>query len=406
MTTALGWRADLALVARYVGVVAFASTAYIGAFTAGALAAPELSGERATSGLPNAIGIGATAVAASVLSIVMARRGRRAGLVSGFALGVIGAFVALVALLSGSLAILLVGAAALGVSNAAIQLTRYAASDGIVPERRARVIGLVVWGSTVGAVLGPNLLGPAAAIAGMLGRDRLEGAFGLTFLAMLGALLLSMTLPAGRPVRDAVVAATPAASRWQLLGQRTVQVALVGMVASQAVMMLLMTMTPLHVQEGGHDIGTVGLVISAHTLGMFALSPISALLVGRFGAIRIMLAGFGVLALAGALAAASQEAVPLLALALFLLGWGWSLSFVAGSSLLARGVESAARVRLQGTTDTLVWGAGAVASLSAGPLLGSFGYASLGAIVAVAMVIPVAAIIVLRGPMSGATQPA
>lgn len=391
---------------RYVAIVAFASTAYIGAFTAGALAAPQLSGERATSGLPNAIGIASTAAAASVLSYLMARRGRRAGLRAGFGMGVVGGLLALVSVLAGSLPLLLVGSVALGLANGAIQLTRYAASDTVSEGRRAAIIGTVVWGSTAGAVLGPNLLGPAGALADLLSLDRLVGAFALTVLGMLGAFAVATTMPILPPPSRAHADA-PGATRRELLRQGHVQVALLGMVTVQAVMVLLMTMTPLHVQESGHGIATVGLVISAHTLGMFALSPLSAAIVGRIGPYATLLGGFAVLAVAGiAAAAAPHDGVPILAVALFLLGFGWSLGFVAGSSLLARGASSADRITLQGTTDTISWTAAGIASLSAGALLDVVGYATLGLISAALLVAPAVAVILLRGHAAADPRPA
>lgn len=380
---------------RHVAVVASASTAYIGAFTAGALAAPALTGERATSGLPNAIGIAATALAASVLSIVMARHGRRVGLQLGFGIGVLGAVAAILSLSVGSLVVLLLASACLGISNGAIQLTRYAAADGVAVAHRAAVIGIVVWGSTVGAVLGPNLLAPAASVASTVGLGPLEGAFAFVVLGMLLAFGIASTLPAGAPPAATVGART--ASRRDLLAQPHVRLALVGMLASQVVMVLVMTMTPLHVQETGHDIGTVGIVISAHTLGMFALSPVSAALVTRLGAPRVMLAGFVVLGLAGVVAAlAPHDAVPVLALGLFLLGWGWSLGFVAGSSLLARGADGPERVTLQGTTDAIIWTSAALASIGSGALLDLVGYSTLGFIATACLILPAIAIIAGR----------
>jgi MFS family permease len=377
-----------------VGVVASASTAYIAAFTAGALAAPLLTGERATSGLPNAIGIAATALAASLLSIVMARRGRRIGLQLGFGIGVLGGLGAILALSIGSLVLLLVASACLGISNGAIQLTRYAAADGVAATHRATVIGVVVWGSTVGAVLGPNLLAPAAGMAATVGLGPLEGAFAFVVVGMLLALLIASTLPAGHLP---AVAGAQAASRRSLLTQPHVRLALIGMLASQVVMVLVMTMTPLHVQESGHDIGTVGIVISAHTLGMFALSPVAAGLVTRLGALPVMLAGFGVLGIAGIVAAlAPHDAVPVLAIGLFLLGFGWSLGFVAGSSLLARGADGPERVTLQGTTDAIIWTSAALASISSGALLELVGYSTLGFIATACLVLPAIAIIAGR----------
>jgi MFS family permease len=168
-----------------------------------------------------------------------------------------------------------------------------------------------------------------------------------------------------------------------------------------------MTMTPLHVQEAGHGIGTVGLVISAHTLGMFALSPLSAAVVGRFGPYVTLLAGFGVLAIAGIVsAAAPHDGIPILAFGLFLLGFGWSLGFVAGSALLARGASNADRITLQGTTDTISWTAAGIASLSAGALLDVVGYATLGLISAALLVVPAIVVVLLRGHAAADPRPA
>lgn len=380
---------------RHVAVVASASTAYIGAFTAGALAAPLLTGERATSGLPNAVGIAATALAASLLSIVMARRGRRVGLQLGFGIGVLGGLAALLSLSIGSLAVLLVASVCLGVSNGAIQLTRYAAADATAPQHRAAVIGVVVWGSTVGAVFGPNLLAPAAGLAATVGLGPLEGAFAFVAAGMLIAFVIASTLPRGH--LPAAATGADVASRRDLLAQPHVRLALIGMLASQVVMVLVMTMTPLHVQEMGQGIGAVGVVISAHTLGMFALSPLSAALVTRLGALHVMLAGFAVLGLAGIVSALAQhDALPVLAAGLFLLGFGWSLGFVAGSSLLARGAEGPERVTLQGTTDAIIWTSAALASIGAGALLELVGYSTLGFIATACLVLPAIALVIGR----------
>jgi MFS family permease len=162
-------------------------------------------------------------------------------------------------------------------------------------------------------------------------------------------------------------------------------------------MVLLMTMTPLHVREAGHGIGEVGLVISAHTLGMFALSPLSGRLVKQFGPPRVILAGFGVLFAAALVAAtAPPQGVPQLAAGLFLLGYGWNLSFVASSTLLSTGADAPERTRLQGMTDALAWiGAGA-SSIAAGPLLDGIGYRALSLVGAALLVLPAVAILARR----------
>jgi MFS family permease len=195
------------------------------------------------------------------------------------------------------------------------------------------------------------------------------------------------------PARDAD-------GRLALLAPVRVRVALVGLVAGQVVMVLIMAMTPVHVHDMGEPLATVGFVISAHTLGMFALSPLSGRLVGRFGALPVMVAGFGVLLLAAVLAAvARQSDIPVLVIALFLLGYGWNLGFVAGSSLLTSGASLGERIRLQGATDVLVWTAGAAASLSSGFLMDWAGYPVLATVGGALLAIPALVVLLARRRM-------
>ena len=408
-------------IAPYVVGVALGSTAYIAAFTAAGLAAREISGSAQLAGLPGALGIVGTAIAIGVLSVLMARRGRRAGLIAGYVAGIAGGAASVAAVAAGSLPLLLLGSLAIGFANAAVQLSRYAAADAVVPHHRARAVGIVVWGSTFGAVLGPNLMQPAGTVAEAVGRTPLEG--GLTVTVVGFALALLVTLgrrrrlpaaavpgasgawgaPSAAPVADPEHATALArglgvgAGRFAVLASTRVRIALVGLVTGQVVMVLIMAMTPVHVHDLGHPLTTVGLVISAHTLGMFALSPLSGRLVERFGPILILLAGFAVLLLAAILAAVARESdIPVLTLALFLLGYGWNLGFVAGSALLTAGAGYVERVRLQGMTDVVVWSSSAVASISSGFLLDLAGYQALAIVGGALLAIPAVTIAVAR----------
>ena len=417
--------------APYVVSTALGSTAYIASFAVATLAAREITGDAQLAGLPSALGTIGTAAAIGLLSALMARRGRRPGLLAGYLAAIAGAVTSLVAVAVASFPLLLAGSVAIGFGNAALQLSRYAAADLAAPERRASVVGTVIWGSTAGAILGPNLLQPAGSLAAVAGRPALEGGMAVTVLGFLLTLLVTLrwVRTAGTPTgaREEVVApglgaTTPAAGipepvavpeapvpvparngRLALLAPVRVRVALIGLVAGQVVMVLIMAMTPVHVHDMGEPLATVGFVISAHTLGMFALSPLSGRLVGRFGALPVMVAGFGVLLLSAVLAAvARQPDIPLLALALFLLGYGWNLGFVAGSSLLTSGASLAERIRLQGATDVLVWTAGAAASLSSGFLMDWAGYPMLATVGGALLAIPVLVVLLARRRMPSA----
>jgi MFS family permease len=379
-------------------VAALGSTGYIAAVTVGTLVAAELSGGAALGGLPTTTTTIGTATAASLIALVMLRRGRRLGLLLGLAVGVLGGAVVLFSVIVASIPLLLIGSALTGFANAAGNLGRYIAADMASPERRASAIGLVVWGTTVGAVIGPNLTAPAGAVAVSLGLPELAGPYGLTVLFIglawvVAALLLrpepyALADPSALPTLDqhGQVPSLPA-----ILARPSVATALVTLVAAQVVMVLIMTMTPLHLIDHGHGLGTVGLVLSAHTFGMFGLSPITGRLTDRFGSPLVIAAGLIGLALAALLAAlAPPDGGFLLTFALFLLGYGWNLCFVAASSLVSHGLSLAERTRVQGIADALTWGTAAFASLSSGLVVASASYTVLGFVGVALTAIPAA----------------
>ena len=165
-------------------------------------------------------------------------------------------------------------------------------------------------------------------------------------------------------------------------------------------MVLIMTMTPLHMTDHGHDLAAVGIVISGHTFGMFGLSPISGRLTDRFGSPPVILAGLGVIAVSSVMAAAAPpDGGAILFLALFLLGYGWNLGYVAGSALLTTGLGLAERTRLQGFTDALIWSSAAVASLASGIVLATAGYAILGLLGAAMVIVPVWLLVARRAAL-------
>ncbi len=175
-----------------------------------------------------------------------------------------------------------------------------------------------------------------------------------------------------------------------MLRRPNVPVAIVALVTGQVVMVLIMTMTPLHMTEHGHTLGAVGLVISGHTFGMFGLSPLSGRLTDRVGSVPVILAGLAVIAASSVLAAAAPpDGGVLLFVALFLLGYGWNLGYVAGSALLTTGLSLGERTRLQGLTDALIWSSAAAASLGSGVIMAAAGFAILGLIGAAMIIVPV-----------------
>ena len=380
-------------------VAAFGSTGYIAAVTVGTLVAADLSGGAALGGLPTTTTTIGTAVAASLIALVMLRAGRRIGLLLGLVVGVFGGALAFASVLSASIPLLLVGCAFTGFANASGNLGRYIAADMATPDRRASALGLVVWGTTIGAVIGPNLTAPAGAMATALGLPELSGAYLLTvvFIGLAWAISAILLRPEPYALADPSALPTEADAHLEAPALRTivarpsVAVALVTLVGAQVVMVLIMTMTPIHLMDHGHDLTTVGFVLSAHTLGMFGLSPITGRLTDRFGAPAIIAAGLVGLAAAALLAAlAPTDGGFPLTFALFLLGYGWNLSFVAASSMLSHGLALGERTRVQGIADTLTWGTAAFASLASGLVVAAASYTVLGFVGVGLTLIPVA----------------
>jgi MFS family permease len=393
-------------------IAALGSTGYIAAITVGTLVAAEIRGDATLGGVPTAAATVGTATAAGLLSGLMLRVGRRAGMIGGLLVGAAGAVLAVGAVLAESIMLLLIASVLTGFANGVGNLGRHVAADLVPPARRASALATVVWGSTIGAVSGPNLVAPAGAIAESLGLPTLAGAYLLTvvFLGLATVLAFVLLRPepyalADRAALEAHAERPSAASAGSALARPNVVVALVTLVAGQVVMVLIMTMTPIHLLDHGHGLATVGFVLSAHTFGMFALSPLSGHLTDRFGSVPVIGAGLATLAVAGILAAiAPPDGGALLTLALFLLGYGWNLGFVAGSALLARGLAIAERTRVQGIADGLVWSSAAIASLASGVVVAGASYTVLG-ILGVALLVPPALVLTLRGGSLASPRP-
>jgi len=395
-----------------VAGVALGSTGHIAAATVATIAAKHIAGTSAWSGAPGAAVVLGAAAGAVTLSQVMVRRGRRFGLVAGYVLGVVGALVATGGVVAASLPILLAGTFLIGFGNASNQLSRYTAADLVPTDRAASAIGLVVWGATAGAVIGPNLAAPAGALALSLGLPELSGAYLVPVVFVGAAALLSFTLLRPDPYELADVSSrretespegSTAVSLATVLARPNVPVAIIALVAGMVVMVLIMTMTPLHMADHGHDLASIGLVLSGHTFGMYGLSPISGRLTDRFGSVPVILAGLATVAGAAILAAlAPASGGAFLFLALFLLGWGWSLGYVAGSALLTTGLSLRERTRLQGLTDGLIWSSAAAASLGSGLVVAFASFAALGLIGAALVIVPFLLIVARRSAVAAA----
>jgi len=382
----------------------------IGIATA-SLLATEISGSEEQAGLAQTFQVLGAALMSYLLARVMAKRGRRVGLVVGYLTGAVGATATVASGVVGSMPLLLVGAAMFGSSTAANSSARYAATDLALPEARGRALSTVVWATTIGAVVGPNLTGLSGAVADWLGIPELTGPFALAGVGMLAAaLVLSVRLRPdplllARELASAPRTAPVASTSWGRVGaalkeRPVLTAAVVGLSGAHAVMVSVMVMTPLHMQHGGAELRIIGFVISGHVLGMFAFSPLVGWLADRIGRPPVLAGGGGVLLAALILCRSSPEGSSWQIYAgLFLLGLGWSLATIAASTMIADHAPLEARTDIQGAADLAMGLTAAAAGGAAGVIVGAFGYPTL-ALAAASL-----AIVVIAAAAVGARRP-
>ncbi len=390
-------RAPASVQRRMVGVLALATILGglgVGAsLSAGALLIADITGNPALSGFGSTMNAVGAAIAGMPLARLAARRGRRVALATGNAIAVLGAVLVVVASAERWSVLLFVGLAVLGIAVAVQLQSRFAAADFALPENRARDLSLVVWSITIGAVTGPNLIGPGERLGEALGLPGLAGIFFFTIAAQIAAglvvwiglrpdpLLEARRLAALESETPAPSAVADAAERPALLedakrrASRSSQFLAIALIAiAHAVMVGLMAMTPLHLTHHGGSITLVGLTISLHIAGMYALSPVFGALTSKLGPIPVVLGGFGVLGIASLGTGFGGESVPIIQTALILLGIGWCMVTVAGAVLVTDLTPSADRPARQGQSDTAMNAAGALFGAASGALFAAGGF--------------------------------
>ncbi|MBC7559357.1 MAG: MFS transporter [Dermatophilaceae bacterium] len=360
----------------------------------GALLIKDVSGSSGWAGMAVVmLTLGAAAFAVPLTSLA-ARAGRRPALTLGWASGAMGAALTIAGAQTRILALLLVGLLLFGASSAANLQSRFAAVDRAEPARVGRTLSLVVWSTTVGAVAGPNLTGPGAAVARTLGLPDLAGPMLFSTAAFAVAALITFTLLRPDPLVHASNAATPhrgVRAAVPFLRGRTL-VAVLTIAASHAVMVAVMALTPVHMQDHGAGLEIIGLTISLHIAGMYALSPVMGWASDRWGPDRVILTGQAILLMAVAVAGTSGESQVRITIGLTLLGIGWSASVIAGAAMLSSSLAVGDRLVVQGFSDLAMNLAGATAGLLAGGVVALSGFGTLNAAAAV-LTLPVAALV-------------
>nr|WP_202546597.1 MFS transporter [Streptomyces sp. SID2119] len=367
--------------------------------------ATEVTGSEALSGLAPTASVAGTALLSLPLAALMTSRGRRPGLVLAYLIGALGGALVVLGTMARSFPLLLLGMAAFGAGSSANLQARFAAADLVGPERRGRAISTVVWATTIGSVVGPNIAAPAGRLFRGSPVPETAGPYlwsAVAFLAagvtvavllrpdpLLTARALAPRSPQGegkRSLRAGVAAVRESPMAKLALGTVTV---------SHTAMVSIMVMTPVHL--GGHGAGLqlIGLVISGHIAGMYAFSPVMGWLADRFGRLSVIGLAVGLLSCAALLAGTAGPRHGQTALGLFVLGLGWSAGMIAGSALLTDSVPQEARAAVQGLSDLTMNAAAGIGGATAGVIVAQWGYGPLNAIGA-ALLLPVAALTLRR----------
>jgi MFS family permease len=365
----------------------------------GALLAADIAGVSLSGLAQSALVVGAALFALPATAIVN-NHGRRPSLAAGYLLATAGAIIVVSAAARGSIPLLFLGFFLVGGATTAGLQARYAAVDLAPAALRGRHLSLIVWATTLGAVVGPSLAPLAGAWAARYGLPTLAGPFifSAALFGLATVLLLLLLRPDPAVVARRTAGSSPAPSEPRRAGMRAAlgvvtssppaRLGVSAMAAGHAVMVGVMTMTPVHIRGAGHDaphtLRIVGLVLSFHVAGMFAFAPVVGWLTDRLGRRPVIFAGIGVLLTACALAGTAGQSPAWLAGGLMVLGLGWSATMVAGSTLLSESIPVELRPSAQGLSDLVMGLAGASAGAVSGVIVSAWGYPTLTLLAALA----------------------
>lgn len=367
-----------------------------GTVAAGSLLVASITDSETLAGLAQTSSVLGAAALALPLARLTARGGRRLALSVGFIAGVIGSLCAIVGGAEKNIYLMLTGTFLVGAASAAGYQARFAAVDLATNETRAKQLSFVVWGSTVGAVAGPNLMEPAGNLAENLNLPRLVGPYVVSATTLLLATLVIQFFLRPDPFLTAqkqsgITEKPKGSTRVALNHIRSNPKALFAILSiaiGHVAMVSVMVMTPVHMAHVDVTLTIIGLVISIHVLGMYAFSPVVGALSDRLGRVRVIQIGVMTLLLSTVVSgfAAADDAITL-GIGLFLLGLGWSCTLIAGSAFLTESVDPQLKTSSQGASDLVMNLSGAAGGAIAGVIIGTLSYGWLCAFAAVPVAI-------------------
>ncbi len=366
-----------------------------GTVAAGSLLVSSITDSETLAGLAQTSAVLGAAALALPLARLTAQGGRRLALSVGYSSGVVGSIFAIIGGAHRNLFFMLLGTFLVGAASAAGYQARFAAIDLATKETRAKQLSFVVWGSTIGAVAGPNLMDPSGNLAELFNLPRLVGPYLVSaatlFFAMLVIQIFLRPDPYLTAEKQANVVQHKGSTKAALSHIRSNPKALFAISAiaiGHVAMVSVMVMTPIHMKHVDVSLRIIGFVISVHVLGMYAFSPIVGSLSDRLGRVRVIQIGFVILLASAVVAgsAAADNAVQL-GIGLFLLGLGWSCTLIAGSAFLSESVSLEMRPASQGASDLVMNLSGAGGGAIAGVIIGTLSYGWLCLFAAIPVVV-------------------
>lgn len=366
-------------------------SAIVMSMTLAAILGSILAPTKSLATLPVAVMVIGAAIASLPAAMLMRRLGRRAGFLIGATLGVAGSAVAALGLQQQSFQLFVLGHLLLGSYQGFANYYRFAAAEAVDPAHVSKAISWVVTGGVVAAFLGPQL--------GQWGRDWFVGGlFVGSYLAQAALSVIALGLLACVRLKPVLVTAGGVARPLrEIVAQPALRASVFGAAVGYAVMIMVMTATPLAMLGCGLSATSVTPVIQWHVVGMFAPSFFAGNLIKRYGAPRIMQTGFILLLGHVAITLLGAEFLNFLS-ALILLGIGWNFAFIGGTALLTQTYRASEQMKVQAINEFSIFGLVALATLSAGWLYDRFGWVTLNlAVVPLLLLALVAAMGIERG---------
>lgn len=355
-----------------------------GTVAAGSLLVASITDSETLAGLAQTFSVLGAAAMALPLARLTNRGGRRLALSAGLITGLIGSVIAITGGSTKNIYLMLLGSFLVGAASASGYQARFAAIDLATEANRARQLSFVVWGSTIGAVTGPNLMEPSGRIAEGFGLPSLVGPYIVSAFALgLAVLVIYLFLrpdPYLTAHKDAHAAGTIIKKSFKetfshIKSHSAALLAISSIAIGHLVMVAVMVMTPVHMKHVDVTLQVIGLVISIHVLGMYAFSPLVGYFTDKLGRIAVIQIGVVLLLLSTVISGtAAANNAKQLGIGLFLLGLGWSCTLIAGSALLSGSVDDEMRPSSQGTSDLVMNLMGAAGGAVAGVIIGFLNY--------------------------------